>query len=158
LLVYVRGDYGAQNNIILGSLTQTPVSVWGNTSFTLPVYATREVVADVNVFVYPDDRFVSLFNQTNNKKCILFPASSYQLNGNQHTIKAGSFTSDPLTIQITVPSSLKDTNGYVLPLSVTKVEGSDKGVVVSNNSATAYLYIPYAYTNIDSTQVPLAGG
>lgn len=157
LLVYVQGDYGSTNNSITASLTLTPVTVWGNTSFQVPVYSTRPVVADAVVYVYPDSTAVTRFNQVNNKKCLLLPAATYAIDANQHKIRADSMRSDPLTIKITNPAALTDTNGYVLPLTVGKVTGQDKGVVISTNRATAYLYIPYAYTNVDTVQTPLSG-
>jgi hypothetical protein len=157
LLVFVQGDYGVVNNSIAVSLTQTPLAVWGNTSFQVPVYATHEVVTDVDVYIYADDRFVGQFNQDNSKKCLMLPANTYTLNGNQHKITAGSLQSDPLKIQITNAAALTDTNGYVLPLTITKIDGKDKGIGISTNKATVYLYVPYVYTNVDTTQVPLTG-
>ncbi len=157
LLVYVQGDYGSVNNSVVASLIQTPLAVWGNTSFQVSAYSTREVVADVNVYIYADDKSVDLFNQDNNKKCLLLPANAYQIDNNQHKIAAGALVSDPLQIKITNPGMLTDTNGYVLPLTVEKIDGKDKGVTISTNRATAWLYVPYAFTNVDTIQTPLSG-
>jgi hypothetical protein len=88
---------------------------------------------------------------------VLLPADAYQLDAGQHKIAAGASMSDPFSIKITNPSLLTDTNGYVLPLTVTKIGGKDKGITISTNRATAYLYVPYAFTNIDTTEVPGAG-
>lgn len=157
LLVYVRGEFGAVNNSVTASLTQTPIAVWGSTAFRVQAYSTREVTSDVGVYIYPDDQSVGLFNQANNKKCLLLPAGNYTLNGNQHRIASGKDTSDALTIQLTNTSQLTDPNGYVLPLTIKKVDGADKGVGISSNRATAWLYIPYAFTNVDTVQTPLTG-
>jgi hypothetical protein len=157
LLVFVKGEYGATNNAVTASLIQTPLAVWGNRLFEIPVYATREVPAEVKVSVTPDDRFVSKFNSDNNLKCVLLPAANYKINSGQLTISAGAAISDPLKIEILNPASLTDTNGYVLPLTISKIEGKDKGIQISTNLATAYLHVPYTYTNIDSTQQPLTG-
>ncbi|MDP4261730.1 MAG: discoidin domain-containing protein [Bacteroidota bacterium] len=157
LLVFVQGDFGTANNTIAASLTQTPISIWGKTSFEIPVYSTREVPADVDVYIYPDDRFVGQFNKDNNKKCLLLPANTYTVSGYQHKINAGTLASDPIKIEITNVRALTDTNGYVLPLTVTKIGSEDKGVGISTNKATAYLYVPYIYTNVDSVQTSLTG-
>jgi len=157
LLVYAKGEYGSTNNSVVAALTQTPVAVWGNMSFDIPVYATREVAADVDVYMEPNSSLVAQFNRDNGKKALLLPTLAYQINSNRHKIPAGSTVSDPMTVQIINAASLTDTNGYVLPLTITKVEGQDKGVRVSTTRATTYLYVPYNYTNVDTTQVPLAG-
>ncbi len=157
LLVYMQGDFGAINNTITASLTLTPVSVWGNTAFKIPVYTTRPVITDVNVYIYPDSQSVNLFNQVSNKKCKLMPAGTYTIDANQHKISADSTQSDPLTINITNAAALTDTNGYVLPLTVEKINGQDKGVAISSNRATAYLYVPHSFTNVDTVQTPVSG-
>ncbi len=157
LYVYVKGDTGTTNNSIVAALTQTQTAVWGKLTFNLSVYATRNVVADVNVTIVPDSVSVARFNAYNGTKCSLLPASTYTINSQQHTITAGSTTSDPLQITITNAKALTDTNGYVLPLTIMKVDGADKGVTISSNLATSYLYIPYKYTNVDTVQIPLTG-
>jgi hypothetical protein len=157
LLVYIKGEFGSPNNVVTAALTQTPLTVWGNKSFDIPAYATREVAQDVQVFVSANNQLVGQFNKENNRKSVLLPANTYKISSSQVKINAGSFVSDPLKVEITNAAALTDTNGYVLPLTITKIEGSDKGVVVSSNQATAYLHIPYSFTNVDTTQVPLAG-
>jgi hypothetical protein len=153
----MQGEYGTLNNIVTASLTHTPVSVWGNTVFNVPILATREVPADVDVFLIADNEKVSTFNALNGKKALLLPANTYKLNSDKHTIKAGTYLSDTLNIEITNATALTDTNGYVLPLTVVKLEGEDKGIRVSSNRATAYLYVPYAFTNVDTVQTSVAG-
>jgi hypothetical protein len=157
LLVYMQGDFGDANNTITAHLTLTPVAVWGNTTFQVPVYATRQVAAEEDVYVYPDSTSVAAFNTINGTNCRLLPSGNYSIDNNQHTIRIDSMASDPLTIKITNPAVLTDTNGYVLPLKLEKVSGNDKGVVISSNRATAWLYVPYAFTNIDTVQTPLSG-
>lgn len=158
LVVYVKGEYGSTNNSITAGLTLTPVSVWGNTQFQFYAYSSRGVAADVNVFLDPDTLSVQTFNLANNRKCKVLPAGSYSIDANQHLIKRDSTQSDPLTIKITNASVLTDTNGYVLPVRVTKVTSADKGVSVSSSLSTAYLYVPYSFTNVDSVQTLLSDG
>ncbi len=157
LLVYMQGDLGDANNKFTAALTQTPLSVWGNKTFQFQVYSTRQVSTVTQVYVYPDSTTVTAFNQSTGKHCRFMPAGAYSIDANQHHISADSMISDPLTITVTNPSLLTDTNGYVLPLSLQKVSSQDKGVGISSNRATAYLYVPYAFTNIDTIQAPLTG-
>ncbi len=157
LLVYMQGDFGDAHNAINAALTLTPVSVWGNTSFQARAYATRQMAAATDVFIYPDSSSVAAFNQSAGKKCRLLPSDTYKIDANQHSIAAGSMASDPITITLTDPMLLTDTNGYVLPLSIEKINGKDKGVSISTNRATAYVYIPHVFTNVDTVQTPLSG-
>jgi hypothetical protein len=157
LLVYMQGDFGSPSNTITAALTLTPTAVWGNTTFMVPVYATRQMVAATQVYIAPDSLAVAQYNIANNKNCLMMPASAYTIDANQQVISADSIQSAPFTVTITNPAILTDTNGYVLPLTIEKVTGSDKGVTVSTNRATAYLYVPYAFTNVDTVQTPSSG-
>ncbi len=158
LLIFVKGEYGSTNNTLTASLTRTPVSIWGNTVFDIPVYATHEVPADIDVYIYPDDRFVATYNQSNGTNYLLMPPGAYKVNNDyKHKIVAGSLVSDPINIDINNAAILTDTKGYILPLTVTKIEGKDKGAKISINQATVYIVVPYKYTNVDSVQTPLNG-
>ncbi|HEV9038806.1 MAG TPA: DUF1735 domain-containing protein [Puia sp.] len=157
LLVYMQGDFGDANNAITAELTLTPIAVWGNTVFQFPVYSTRQMAAAANVTITPDSSGVAAFNKKTGSSCILLPSNTYTIDITQLTIHTDSMQSGPLTVTITNPAALTDTNGYVLPLTITKVTGKDEGVAISSNRATAYLYIPYAYTNVDTVQTLLSG-
>src|SRR5262245_8174195 len=158
LLVFVKGEYGSTNNTITAALTRTPNDVWGLKSFEIPTYATREVAADIAVYIYPDDRFVAQYNQANGTNYLMLPANTYRVtNDYMHTIRAGGTTSDPIKIEITNATALNDTKGYVLPLTVTKLDTKDKGATISANQATVFLTIPYKYTNVDTVQTVLGG-
>ena len=129
LLLYMQGDYGVANNTLNVPLTWTPTSVWGKKTYSVAVRATHEVPANIDVYISPDSGFVKTFNQANATNYQILPSYAYKfLNGNKHTIKAGSLLSDSLLIQINdTISSLTDTRGYILPLAVTKYESDDKG-------------------------------
>jgi hypothetical protein len=158
LLVFVKGEYGSTNSTITASLTRTPNDVWGNKSFEIPTYATRPVTADIDVYIYPDDRFVAQYNQANGTNYLLLPANTYTISTDyRRTIHAGSNSSDPVKLQITNAAALTDTRGYVLPLTITKIDGKDKGAKISNNQATVYIAVPYKYTNVDTVQTVLSG-
>jgi hypothetical protein len=158
LLVYMQGDYGTANNQITAALTNTPIDIWGNRTYKLPIQATREVTTDVTLNVQPDAKYVGTFNTDNKLKAKMMPENSYKLNSGTHTIKAGSAIVNTLEVQIIAPNLFTDTTGYVLPVTIASVVSDDKGVQISTNKSTAYVYVPYKYTNIDTVQTPLAVG
>lgn len=157
LEVYMQGAFGDVHNAETAALTLTPVAVWGNTTFSFSAWSTRQVVSPASLSIVPDSTYVAAFNQSANKHCLLMPSSAYTIDASQHTIPADSMQSDPITVTITNPVILTDTNGYVLPLTIDKVSSPDHGVTVSTNRATAYLYVPYAFTNIDTLDAVLTG-
>jgi hypothetical protein len=159
LLIYVAGDYGSVTNTKTVSLVHTPLSIVGSTIVSIPVYATHEVVADVDAYIYPDTRFIPTYNQQNGTTYLELPQANYKINNDvKHRISAGkSVSSDSIQIEILHPEQLTNVNGYLLPFTVTKIDGEDKGVQISSNQATVYMVIPYQFTNIQSTQIPLAG-
>lgn len=157
LVVYMQGDFGDVHNAETAALTLTPVAVWGNTIFHFSAWSTRGVVDATTVNIIPDSTGVAAFNQAANKHALLMPSNTYSIDANQHTIPADSMQSDPITVTITDPAALTDTNGYVLPLTIEKVSSNDHGVTISSNRATAYLYVPYMFTNIDTADAPNPG-
>jgi hypothetical protein len=157
LLVYLQGGFGELNNRVLASLTQTPTGTWGEKVYKIPMYTTREVPDDVVVTIKADEGKVARFNTDNNLQTLMLPANSFKFNSSQHTIKAGTFFLNSIEVEITDPSVLTNPQGYVLPVTISNLESKDRGVKISSNRATAYLYIPYNYSNVDSTQTPLAG-
>lgn len=157
LEVYMQGDFGDVHNAQTAALTLTPVAVWGNTVFHFTAWSTRQVVDAATVNILPDSTGVAAFNQSAGKHCLLMPSSDYSIDNNQHTIPVDSMESDPITVTITNPAALTDTNGYVLPLTIEKVTSKDHGVTISTNRATAYLYVPYAFTNIDTADGASSG-
>jgi hypothetical protein len=157
LLVFIPGEYGSVNNTITASLIHTPLSVWGNTSFDISVAATREVAADVDVYIKADTS-VSKFNEANKTGYLLLPSTAYKLAGdNKRTISSGKLVSDPLKVEIIDAASLTDARGYMLPVAIEKISSKDKGVQVSANQSIVYLVIPYQYTNVDTVQTVLVG-
>ena len=158
MLVFIRGEYGTLDNSIVVPLIHTPVEVLGNTMVSVTASATRAVIADVDVVMNADTARAAAFNQLNKTKFTTLPAANYRIvNSSNHKISTGSVISDSMQIEILKPETLNDTNGYILPVSVTAVSGKDKGVQVSSNQATVYIKITYAFNNIINTQVPLTG-
>jgi hypothetical protein len=158
LLVYVAGDYASTTNTMIVPFLHTPVSVSGDSSIMVAASATRNVSTDVQVTFSPDTSFVSQYNLANKTSCLALPASTYKIvNTMNHTIKSGAISSDSMQILITDPGSLTNPGGYILPLRITTVTGSDKGIRISTNRNVVFVNVTYLFNNILNTQTPLAG-
>jgi len=158
LLVFIHGEYGSLDNSIVVPFVHTPVSVLGNTMLSVKASATRAVVADVNVTMTPDTGHVASFNKQNNTGFLALPAASFRIvNSSRHKITAGNLMSDSMQLEILTPETLNDPRGYLLPVTITAIDGQDKGVQISSNQATVYVKVTYAFNNIVSTQTPLTG-
>jgi hypothetical protein len=158
LIVYIGGDYASVSNTVTVPLVHTPVDVSGTTVVRVAASATRAVVADVNVSIVPDTSQVSQYNQKNGTSCAALPANTYKItNPGKHKILSGSLVSDSMQLEITDPASLTNPNGYLLPLTITAIEGDDKGVQISTNKRTVYVNVTYAFNNIIQTETPLTG-
>lgn len=158
LLVFMTGEYGSYNNEVVIPFVHTPIDVSGNSIVKLAVSATREVAADVDVTLTPDTTLVAQYNKANKTNALALPASAYKIvNPKKYKIPSGKQTSDSVEIEITTPAALTNPGGYLLPLTINSIEGADRGVKISANRRTAYLFVTYAFNNIQATQVPVAG-
>lgn len=158
LMVYMTGEYGAYNNEIVIPFVHTPVGVSGNNRVKLAVSATREVPVDISITVAADTSLVAAFNREHGTAALPLPANTYQIvNPGKYRMRAGDLVSDSVEVEITNPALLTHAEGYLLPLSISGVEGEDKGIRVSTNRHTTYLLITYAFNNIADTEEPLAG-
>src|SRR5690606_30406374 len=77
---------------------------------------------------------------------------SYRFKNNRAQFVKGNTVSGLMEIEITNPALFTGGSDYVLPISIANVVSKDKGIVASENRSTAYLYVPYNYTNVDTVQ------
>ena len=158
LIVYLPGEYGSNNNTITVPFVHTPLSVIGGTKASVAPRTTREAAADIDVTITVDTTLVKQYNKQNNKSLLVLPVNTYRIvNPGKFKIKAGSVSTDSVQVEITHPEMLNDPAGYLLPLSITKLEGSDKGVAISSNQGAAFINVTYSFNNIDTSQSALAG-
>lgn len=158
LLVYVAGDYSRVDNRVVVPFVHNPVAVSGGTMTGFAAYATREVPADIDVTMTADMTLVDQFNQKNATTFLPLPAANYRvINPGKYKIKAGTLKSDSLRIEILNPGQLTDPKGYLLPFTITGIEGEDKGAVVSTNQRTVYINVTYEFNNVVTGQAPAAG-
>ena len=158
LLVYVAGDFGAVDNSMSRSLLFTPVSVSGDTVVKIAAAASREMAANAAIVFVPDTSLVKQYNLVNKTSCLpLLPASYTLTNGGTCAIQAGQLVSDSVVVKLNNIAALNNPAGYVLPLTIQSVAGDDKGVRVSSNRKTVFLYFGYVYSNIRSGQAVVTG-
>ncbi|MET0392758.1 MAG: DUF1735 domain-containing protein, partial [Chitinophagaceae bacterium] len=158
LLVYVAGDYSRVDNRVVTPFVHNPVSITGSRMTGFAAYATREVPADIDVTFTADASLVADFNQKNGTAFLPLPAANYRIvNPGKYKIKAGTVKSDSLQIEILNPGQLTDPKGYLLPFTITAIEGQDKGAAISTNQRTVYLNVTYEFNNVLPGQAPAAG-
>ncbi|MFT3935294.1 MAG: discoidin domain-containing protein [Chitinophagaceae bacterium] len=158
MYVYMRGEYGTLDNSIVMPFVHSPIDVSGNVLVSVKASTTRAVVADVDVTMTPDTSTVAAFNTKYKTSFAGLPPANYRVvNSNMHKITTGSVLSDSMQIEILKPETLNDTDGYLLPITISSAASNDKGVTISSNLATVYVKITYAFNNIVNTQTPLTG-
>ena len=158
LLVYIAGDYASVSNTVTVPFVHTPVDVLGSNVVRVAASATRAVVADVTVSFVADTSLVGQYNLKNGTSCAALTPDMYKItNSSTHKILTGSLSSDSMQLEITNPAVLLNPNGYLLPLTITSIDGADKGVQISTNKRTVYVNVTYAFNNIIQTETPLTG-
>lgn len=159
LLVYLQGDKaGIATHTQTIPFVHNPVAISGNTNVEVSAYASREVPANIDVYIEPDTKLVDAYNQQNATSSLELPAGAYQVtNTNKHSIQSGTLKSDPMKIEITHPEMLTNPAGYILPLTITQIQSKDKGAGISSTNTTVYLKVTYEFNNIASNQTPLTG-
>lgn len=156
LMVYMLGDKSSLTNAAIMPFVHNPLSVEGNTTTDLYVYATREVAADVSIDVGPDLSAVDAYNAKNGTQHLAMPTTAFRIvSTGPYVIPAGSTkTTNPVQIEITDAAALTDPKGYILPVGITTVESRDKGVLASTTHRYVYVNATYEFNNIEPNQVP----
>ena len=158
LLVFLSGDKaGTPTNTRTVPFIHTPIGIEGNTIIDVSAYATREVPADITIYINPSVGLINEYNQKNNTNLLELPFATYNMiTPNKQVMPAGTMESAPIQIEIIHPELLTNPNGYILPLTLTKIESNDKGVKISTTHATMYLKITYEFSNVVQTETPLS--
>lgn len=156
LMVYMLGDKSSLTNATIMPFVHNPLSVEGNTSAELYVYATREVAADITINIGADLSAVDEYNAKNGTQHLPMPASAFRIvSTGPYTIPAGAVRStNPIQIEITDAAALNDPKGYILPVGITTIESKDKGVQASTTHRYVYVNVTYEFNNIERNQTP----
>jgi len=107
-------------------------------SYAVTATATGKVNNDIAVNFEVDTTLVATYNNEMSAKYYSLPKGSYELSGNESTIKAGSNISDPVTVRITSTANFVDGRTYILPVTIKSVNGS---LSVLEASRTIYLKV-----------------
>jgi hypothetical protein len=158
LVVYMQGDKSSLTKSTVMPFVHTPLSVEGNTTKELYIYATREVAADIMITVGADLSAVDAYNAQNGTKFLPMPATAFRIvSSGPYTIPAGATRSaTPIQIEITDAAALNDPKGYILPVGITKVESKDKGVQTSTTHRLVFVNVTYEFNNIQRNQTASA--
>lgn len=158
LLVYVAGDYSRVDNRVVVPFVHNPAGATGTTMTGFAAYATREVPADIDVTLTADLSLVDQFNQKYSTAALPLPQANYRVvNPGKYKIKAGTLQSDSVQVEILHPEQLTDPKGYLLPFTITAIEGKDKGAAISTNQRTVYINVTYEFNNVLPGQTALTG-
>jgi hypothetical protein len=156
LLTYIKSDYG-NNNIPL-AFTRTPVSIYGDSTVKFAAYLTRETSVDVSLNIKADESLVSTYNTANKTSFELLPSVNYKIINNTLNVKAGNIASiDSAKIQLVNVKNLTSDKGYLLPISISDLNTSDKGITASTNFKTIYLVVTSKFNNVDASNLSLTG-
>lgn len=158
LMVYMLGDKSSLTNATIMSFVHNPLSVEGNTTTDLYIYATREVAADITVNVAADLSAVDAYNAKNGTQHLPMPATAFRIvSTGPYTIPAGATRStNPIQIEITDAAALNDPKGYILPVGITTITSKDKGVQASSTHRFVYVNVTYEFNNIQPNQTASA--
>lgn len=93
--------------------------------------------ADVKVGFKTEPDLVGSYNAKNGTKYTVLPEGSYRLSESQSLIKAGSNVSEPIMFSIDSTEKLQEGLVYMLPISLTSVEGKN----MLESGRTLYLVV-----------------
>lgn len=93
--------------------------------------------ADVKVGFKAEPNLVDSYNAKNGTKYTVLPEGSYRLSESQSLIKAGSNVSEPIMFSIDSTENLQEGLVYMLPVSLTSVEGKN----MLESGRTLYLIV-----------------
>lgn len=147
LKVYI--STGFPNNQLPGSITQTPVGDKGDMILQIPVQATRPVVAQTQVSLTVDASLIESYNATNSTNYKLLPAESYKMNTTTTIDEGQQRATEPIKVEITNSRLLDPTTVYILPVKVTNLSSTDKGISISSNFSTVYVVYKVGFNNVD---------
>lgn len=90
---------------------------------------------DIQVTLKIDEALVSVFNEANSTDYPFLPQDCFKLESNTVTIKAGTFGTEPISVNITPGDYLEVGKPYLLPITI---ESVDTDVTINENLRTVY--------------------
>lgn len=158
LLAFIKAEGGDPHTAKL-SFNRTEVSVSGDSIVKFAGYLTREATKDITLTIAADESLVAAYNSSNKTDFVLLPAANYKILGNgKLNIKSGASVSmDSLVLEVVDRVKLNDDRGYILPLTISEISSSDKGVSTSVNYRSIYVLVSSKFNNVDPSNAGLSG-
>ena len=149
-------DYNKNVAFITGTET-TPVTKFvvedTPSSYAITASTTDKVDKDVNVKFAIDRSLVESYNQEHNTKYYAIPDGAAVLENADAVIQAGKAFSTPVTVKVTSTEDFAEGRVYVIPVTMTQVEGLD----ILKPSKTIFLQISrvihFTSLNISNTNL-----
>ena len=157
--VYVNTEIYPVNEVQL-NLTHTPTSVIANSGTTVkfPIRLTQPSTSQVLAKVKVDNSLVEIYNKENATDYKEISAEGFKLIVDQVNIKEGEMISiDSINFELADFTSLKDKEGYLIPIKLVEIITNDKGVQISTNQMVVYVTINNTFINIDLTATTIEG-
>ena len=107
---------------------------------------------DVKITADSDDNLVSAYNKANDTEYNILPAENYSFTNKTVTIENGeSVSGDSIKIELLNVGSLTTEGGYLLPVTISSIEGNNLDAL-SSNRGVVYLKIQNIHVNVESGQ------
>lgn len=152
LLVFVRSQGGVSLDFVVGPTGEGA----SNVDLKLPLSLTREASVDVRAGLVIDESLVDTYNKTHGTLFNTFPAFSINISQSSVNISAGYLESkDSICVSIS-PTGLKG-GEYLLPLMITGVDSSDKGIRASETASVLYYKIEVRIKYLANDMKPATG-
>ena len=99
-----------------------------------------------------DDNLVSAYNKANDTEYNILPAENYSFTNKTVTIENGeSVSGDSIKIELLNVGSLTTEGGYLLPVTISSIEGNNLDAL-SSNRGVVYVKIQNIHVNVESGQ------
>lgn len=97
-----------------------------------------------------DDNLVSAYNKANDTEYNILPAENYSFTNKTVTIENGeSVSGDSIKIELLNVGSLTTEGGYLLPVTISSIEGNNLDAL-SSNRGVVYVKIQNIHVNVES--------
>jgi hypothetical protein len=150
---------GDPNNIVYTpdeskayKLVQTPISTVCTLDSRITAKCKDAATGDIKVTVAVDNSLVDEYNHENNTNYVVLPSEALVIENTTLTIPDGSRVSaDTTKVSLTdnadILASLNATDGYIIPIRMTSVDGNAKAA--KSVTSISYLTVTVTYDNVN---------
>lgn len=148
--VFPVDSYEASLSVILKDNSVVVNELQPNYRFVACV--TERLSKDVKITADSDDNLVSAYNKANDTEYNILPAENYSFTNKTVTIENGeSVSGDSIKIELLNVGSLTTEGGYLLPVTISSIEGNNLDAL-SSNRGVVYVKIQNIHVNVESGQ------